>query len=201
MSTVAMSADELRARLDTDRRSTPADRSVPRAAVAAIFRAAGGAGATELLFIQRAVRPSDPWSGQMAFPGGRAAPADVSELDTAVRETREEVGLDLERAAYLGALTELDGGRATNRRVDVSAHGFWLDGDRPRLTPNYEVADAVWVDLATLSDPSRYIEYLYPPAGVTFPGIQLDRGDQVIWGLTLRFLADLFARLELPFII
>lgn len=178
------------------------DRSqaVPRAAVAAVFRPADDPGTSELLFIQRATKASDPWSGQMAFPGGREEAEDPSPRHTAMRETVEEVGLDLSDAAFLGSLSELDGGRANNRRVIVSAHAWWLDGPRPTLTPNYEVADVVWVSLAELADRQRYIEYLYPPSGLHFPGIQLDHQDQVIWGLTLRFLGDLFQRIEHPFI-
>jgi hypothetical protein len=95
----------------------------------------------------------------------------------------------------------LDGGRTTKRHVNVSAHAFWLDGPRPALTLNHEVADVVWVPMTHLADQARYIDYHYPLAGADFPGIQLDREDQVIWGLTLRFLSDLFRRLDQPFII
>ncbi|MEM7341527.1 MAG: CoA pyrophosphatase [Actinomycetota bacterium] len=174
-----------------------------RAAVAAVF--SPGPTDIELLFIQRATKASDPWSGQMAFPGGRAEPADLNSWSTAERETAEELALDLSPATRLGSLSDLDGGRANGRFVWVSAHGYWLprtDGPaaRPALRPNHEVADAVWVPLSTLADASRFIDYDYPPAAATFPGIQLDRDGQVIWGLTLRLLADLFARLDRPFI-
>ncbi len=172
---------------------------LPRASVAAILRPEGDD--AELLFIQRATSPGDPWSGQMAFPGGRAEPEDIDSPATAARETREEIGLDLADAELLGSLADLDGGRATNRLVAVSAHCYWLPGDRPPVEPNYEVADVVWVPLGVLTDPARWIDYVYPPAGATFPGIQLDHPDQVVWGLTLRFLADLFDRLDRPFVI
>src|SRR3989337_2808027 len=67
---------------------------VRKAAVALIFRS-GADGQPELLFIKRADYPGDPWSGQVAFPGGREEPGDSSLADTAVRETREEAGSDL----------------------------------------------------------------------------------------------------------
>ena len=198
MATPLYRADELQALLDQNP-STPTPRSeIPRAAVAAIFRA--GQADAELLFIQRATKANDPWSGQMAFPGGRSESHDTTATATAERETLEEVGLDLSPAHYLGDLCELDGGRATNRRVDVTAHAYWLPGKRPQLTANHEVADMVWVGLDMLTDTNRYIDYLYPPAEMTFPGIQLDKPEQVVWGLTLRFLTDLFERLERPFI-
>lgn len=171
----------------------------PRAAVAAVFRE--GSADAELLFIQRATHDGDPWSGQMAFPGGRTEPIDPDSFATAERETREEIGLDLDRATRLGSLGDVDGGRAARRFVAVSAHCYWLPGPRPTVTPNYEVADVVWVGLDQLGDRSRWIDYWYPPASATFPGVQLDRDDQVVWGLTLRLLADLFDRLDRPFLL
>ncbi len=192
---------ELQTVLDQGYREIDDGTDVPRAAVAAVFRPEEQGRGSELLFIQRAVKDTDPWSGQMAFPGGRREHDDPTPRATAERETIEEVGLDLGRARFLGSLSELDGGRATDRRVIVSAHAYWLEGARPVLQPNYEVADVVWVPLRTLGDNTRYIVYNYPLADTLFPGIRLDRDGQVIWGLTLRFLSDLFDRLERPFII
>ena len=189
----------LRSVLDQDYRPTTDFPSAPRAAVAAIFRS-GNSGA-EVLFIQRATKASDPWSGQMAFPGGRAEERDASPQATARRETSEEIGLELDPAAYIGSLHELDGGRANGRQIIVSAHGFWLDGPQPQVTLNHEVADVVWVPLTELGDANRYIDYHYPLVGRDFPGIQLDADGQVVWGLTLRLLSDLFDRLGQPFII
>ena len=170
-----------------------------RAAVAAVFRA--GTADTELLFIQRATFEGDPWSGQMAFPGGRVEPSDPDTRATAERETLEELALDLSGADPLGSLNDVDGGRAANRPIQVSAHCYWLAGALPRLQPNYEVAAAVWVPIGDLLDRGRYIDYFYRQTPEPFPGIQLDHPEQVIWGLTLRFLADLFVALDRPFII
>jgi 8-oxo-dGTP pyrophosphatase MutT (NUDIX family) len=170
--------------------------SVARASVAAVFRA-GDAG-TELLFIERATRKGDPWSGHMALPGGRVDPDDADSHATALRETWEEIGLDLTDAQSLGQLDDLDGRR---RQIVVSAHGYWLDGPRPALVTNHEVADTLWIPLTELCNPEAFISYDYPDlAGQTFPGIKI-HGDRVIWGLTLRILVDLFARLDQPFLV
>lgn len=179
--------------------NAPGTESRRRASVAAIFSSVETD--TRLLFIQRATVEGDPWSGQMAFPGGRVEPNDTDSFATAERETREEIGVDLSGARRLGSLADVDGGRGTNRSVVVSGHGYWLDEPPAVVSPNHEVADVLWVPMTDLLDPNRYIDYHYPLSQGVFPGIQLDDPNQVIWGLTLRFLADLMARLKHPFII
>ena len=188
----SLTAGELKGVLDQTR---PQKSHRSSAAVAAVFRQ--GNHGTELLFIQRATKASDPWSGHMAFPGGRTDPGDADAHATAERETLEEVALDLSVAPRLGALTDLRPGRHLEA---VHAHAYWLDGPRPSLTANYEVADTVWVPMTALANTDRYIDYYYPSSDSTWPGIQLDEPTQVVWGLTLRFLADLFGRLDAPFI-
>ncbi len=121
-------------------------------------------------------------------------------MHTAERETLEEVGLDLSPAKPLGALSDLPGGRRGTNLSMVHPYCYWLDGDRPEFSLNYEVADALWVPLTVLVDETRFIDYYYPLSDSSWPGIQLDNPDQVVWGLTLRMLADLFARLDTPFI-
>lgn len=192
MGSFAVTAEDLRAVLEQEPVGAV---DGPSAAVAVVFRC--GDGGTELLFIQRAPSRNDPWSGHMAFPGGRTEPADTDSHATAERETLEEVGLDLQAAHKLGALDDVVPGR---HLLAVHPQAYWLDGDRPDLVANYEVADIVWVPLAVLADPGRHIDYHYQLSESTWPGIQLDVPSQVVWGLTLRMLADLFERLAIPFI-
>lgn len=65
-------------------------------------------GDPEILFIKRAGRVGDRWSGHVALPGGRRDPPDVDDRAAAIRETKEEVGLDLTRpeCLYAGNLPE-----------------------------------------------------------------------------------------------
>lgn len=83
--------------------------SSKRSAVAIILRSvAGDHRHAQLLFLRRTTRAGDPWSGQVAFPGGRRDASDIDDLSTAVRETQEELGLHLSGPDFelLGQLPE-----------------------------------------------------------------------------------------------
>jgi 8-oxo-dGTP pyrophosphatase MutT (NUDIX family) len=177
----------------SSRRAWLSTDDAPRASVASIFRQTNH-GSTELLFIERSHRDGDPWSGHLAFPGGRVDAGDDHSEATAARETWEEIGLDLAASASaIGQLDDLEG-PTPSRLVTVSLHAWWLDDPQPPLDLNYEVEDAFWVDLAVLLDPERHIQYDYPVRpGMKYPGIDLD--GRVLWGLTLRLVDGLFERL------
>ncbi|MCZ6462972.1 MAG: CoA pyrophosphatase [Proteobacteria bacterium] len=158
------------------------------AAVAVVLREAERV--PELLFIERARVEGDPWSGHMAFPGGRHEPRDRGGRDAAARETLEEVGVSLAGADYLGRLDDLEG-RHAGRPVGmiISAHVYHVVEPEP-LAPNHEVAEAFWVPLETLVNPSSHVDYLPPyPGSSRYPGILVGDPDRhVVWGLTYRFL-------------
>jgi 8-oxo-dGTP pyrophosphatase MutT (NUDIX family) len=176
------------------------------AAVAGVLRE--GARGAELLLIERVQRPGDPWSGQMALPGGRVQVEDPSPLHTAIRETHEETGVTLADAAVLGRLDE-QAPSSSGGALRVAGYVFSVGASSPVLSPNRaEVADVLWLPLEALLEPPRYRDYRYPlRPDMTFPAVAVDlaRGDgaaaavvvedRVVWGLTLRFLADLFGRL------
>ena len=153
-----------------------------------------------MLFIERAQRLGDPWSGHMAFPGGRREPGDPHLRAAAERETREEVGLDLARAEQLGRLDDLQGHRASGApRLVISAF-VYLVPDPPLLVTNHEVEEAFWFPLRALSDPERHVDYPVPlGVGGPYPGIRVGaREPHVVWGLTYRFLEAFFAVVGRP---
>lgn len=164
--------------------------SGPEAAVAVLLRDRGAR--IELLFIRRAERAGDPWSGQMAFPGGHRERRDADLRATAVRETREEIGLDISGASGAALLGALPAQRPQSgrRNLAVAPFVFAVSGDPP-LTLNHEVAAAVWAPL----DPMRRGDNLTRArspfhAGAACNGFRLD-GGHFVWGLTYRVVRTL----------
>jgi len=150
---------------------------------------------SEVLFIERSTRIGDPWSGHMAFPGGRVEPVDEDTRAAAERETLEEVGVSLVGAEYLGPLGDLQGNpKFRQHRLVVTAHVYHAPDPGPLTLEEREVADALWVPLRWMLDADRHVGYRSQHAAdVEFPGIEVGSSDrsQVVWGLTYRFV-DIF---------
>jgi len=97
----------------------------------------------ELLFMQRAEHPKDPWSGHIAFPGGAVEPEDSHTLDTAIRETHEELGFLLSTESWLGSMSPVYGPIiGDKKKVYLYPHIFLID-QRPELTMNEEGASSL----------------------------------------------------------
>jgi 8-oxo-dGTP pyrophosphatase MutT (NUDIX family) len=159
----------------------------PRAAVASILRQ--GMEDVELLFIKRAERQGDPWSGHVAFPGGKREVGDASLLATAVRETEEEVGLRLEPRSFVTRLHDV---RARINGYRVAHFVFRLDDRAASLAMSPEVAAVLWVPLATLAEVERAEGDA--PGQRAFPSVKL--GDYVLWGMTYRMVGHLLDAVE-----
>lgn len=166
----------------------PSKEAVRNAAVAMVISNVEDRGLSAL-FIKRAEHPNDPWSGQMAFPGGRFEPYDKSLDAAARRETLEEVGLELTDEMLIGRLSDVTGGRLSIHNLAVSAFVFHHPGPF-ELKPNYEVAETVWVPLSHLGDPAMIQPYVFPkdPMKREFPSWVYE--GYTIWGLTYRIIAS-----------
>ncbi|NJC87208.1 MAG: CoA pyrophosphatase [Desulfuromonas sp.] len=172
----------------------PVDR--PHAAVALLL--VDAAPAPEALFIVRAPHETDPWAGNIGFPGGRVAPDDGQPRQTAERETREELGLDLTGCSYLGRLDDLYGATLP---ILVSCF-VYATATRPVPTPNHEVAGIFWYPLHELANPARHrlATFSWRGESTTQPVVELlDHGQPLLWGITYRLLRNFFGILELPF--
>jgi 8-oxo-dGTP pyrophosphatase MutT (NUDIX family) len=164
----------------------------PRAAVVLILRERPAG--LEMLLIKRAERDDDPWSGHVALPGGREEPSDASLQATALRETKEETGLDLEHdGEILGALEPL---RPQARPMAIMVQPFVaaLRKDSA-IVASDEVAEAFWVPLTTFTGPEMATEADVKVNGTDIRVPSFRHGAYVIWGMTERIIRQLLALL------
>lgn len=163
-----------------------------RAAVAVIL--ASELEIPEILLIRRADRPNGPWSGHMAFPGGRTSPIDVDDRATAERETQEEIGVNLaDHAVYLGPLNDVQGRRGGELlSLKISPHVYHIAKWPDWRSDPHEVADIHPIPITHFLKPNHHILFDHMTRGVThrLPGIRW--GPHVIWGLTYLILANFF---------
>jgi len=164
------------------------------AAVALVLRVT--AAGTEMLIIRRAHHDADPWSGDLAFPGGKVDATDATPQAAAERETLEEIGLDLHRADYLGRLDDLTG---THLPVCVSCFVYALAAT-PDFELNHEVTDTWWLPLAQFHEPHRHDLRTFPSRSrnALHPVITLIEDAPVLWGITYRLIENFFAVVDTP---
>jgi 8-oxo-dGTP pyrophosphatase MutT (NUDIX family) len=145
-------------------------------------------GELEVLLVERAKSSKDPWSGQMAFPGGKRDQKDRDMLQTAVRETLEETNIDLTREhRILGALESIRSSATPN--LTVASFVMLMEG-KPSIEMSEELVGHLWIRLSELRSCKGTVKL--PSGEVT--GYILE--DRVVWGLTFRILEQLFAVLE-----
>src|SRR5690606_55178 len=151
-------------------------------------------GDLRLLFMRRAEHPGDPWSGHVAFPGGHSEPADRTSLETAIRETREELGLDLSRADVLGTLADV----CTAPHLPPLTVRPWVFHVPvlPVVRPNHEVASVHLVALDALlrGEGRACFDRDWKGRRVTLPCVEFD--GVRLWGMTLGMVDDLLHRLD-----
>ena len=173
----------------------PDDGAPRRAAVAIVLRQTDEQ-RIELLLIKRSERDDDPWSGHVALPGGRFDPDDATLQDTAVRETREETGIDLAADGLVfGTLDELRPRTPSLPPIIVTPYVAIV---RPDVTieTSDEVAAAFWVTLDSLADPTSTMEAEVTARGNTWRVPSYHVGGYTVWGMTERILRNLLTLLD-----
>lgn len=169
-----------------------------RAAVALVLHLTRDAGAAEVLLIQRAERDGDPWSGQVSLPGGRFEARDDDLLRTAVRETWEELGVDLDREAqHLGALAPLRA-RARGKIVplDVAPFVFAVGARPPTRLCAAEVADCFWFPLRQAASGALDRPFTLQHEGQALQLPSWSFAGRTVWGMTHRILSSLIELVE-----
>ena len=165
-----------------------------RGASVALTLVPGREDGLDLLFIKRAEHPGDPWSGQMALPGGRRDRTDPDLLRTAIRETNEETGIDLTSAMLLGALDDLAPVSPHLPPIVVRPFAFALV-HRPVIVRSHEVALHLWVPLEQLASSLVTAPVHVRGRHFTMPGYQV--GPHFIWGMTERIVTTFLGRIGL----
>ncbi|MCO4763716.1 MAG: CoA pyrophosphatase [Myxococcales bacterium] len=161
-----------------------------RAAVATIVRI--GQVGPEVLLMQRVQRDTDRWSGHVSFPGGMADPVDGDLVDTAMRETHEEVGLRLVRTALVGRSDDQVAiARGKALPMAITPYVFRLQGERPELTLGPEAASAFWLPLRAVVSGELDGVYVWSkgPLRKELPCWHYE--GFTVWGLTHQMLSKL----------
>ena len=168
------------------------DPAHPNAAISLVLRLPPGGSdppldRCDLLMIRRAEAEHDPWSGQMALPGGRMDPGDSGPSDTARRETCEETGVLLSRTP-LGCLKTLHPAKARLPPVVIHPFVYRVAPSARAKVNSPEVASVHWFSLEALQNPANRGRFLWEGNGARcrFPCIRVE--GRTIWGLSYRAL-------------
>ena len=162
--------------------------SARRASVAIVL--CGDTAAPSVCFVERARRARDPWSGDIAFPGGWAKHGDEGLRAAAMRETHEEIGLPLTDTHHMGDLPPMPISRFDTEFGIIGASVFYVGRSRPALQPDgREIARAFWVPATDLYHPDNRTVVHWSRSGPPQPRPAITVGSGVVWGLTYRVLA------------
>ncbi len=136
----------------------------------------------KILFVKRVERLSDPWSGQIAFPGGKKDFKDLNLKETIIRETFEETNLKLEEDSLIGVLEVIDSGHFSN--IKILPFISLLKGSRIIKLNNKELDNYFWCSYKKIVNNKSLVEInsKKEPAYVL--------GDEVVWGITYKILRE-----------
>ena len=144
----------------------------------------------EVFFVKRVESPIDPWSGQMALPGGRRDAKDQNLKHTVVRETLEETNINLlDRCRFLGVIDPVRS--AIKPEMKILPFVVLLEHE-PSIKLNEELERFVWISPEELVQHKGTVKFSFGelPAYIV--------GNSVIWGLTYRILEMFVHTLEYP---
>ncbi|MBF0351417.1 MAG: CoA pyrophosphatase [SAR324 cluster bacterium] len=146
----------------------------------------------KVLLIQRARKKGDPWSGHMAFPGGRLSENDPDSFSGALRELKEEIGMDAQCIEPLGRLSDVFTLAHRRSRLMIITPFVFRLTNTPELQLNHEVDQVVWIPLSFFLDQNNRKQMTWKFMGKTWTLPCYDFQSYRIWGLTLITLDEVF---------
>ena len=150
-----------------------------------------------LLMIQRAIHAGDPWSGQMAFPGGKHETDDAHITATALRELEEELSISDQYLRRFARLSDILARpyRPLKKPMVVTPLLFESSVIDLNPKPNHEVADVLWVPLQTFHSENRQtMQWKKNGVPIQLPCYYFE--DKKIWGLSLMMIDELLSALR-----
>ncbi|HDQ06611.1 MAG TPA: CoA pyrophosphatase [Candidatus Bathyarchaeota archaeon] len=139
----------------------------------------------QVLFVKRAVKSGDPWSGQTAFPGGKRDPEDRNLKETVVRETLEETGINiLVGCRFLGAMEPV---RSTQKPEMQILPFVVLLEKKQKIKLNEELTEHFWTPLKELAKHEGTVKL----RSREYPAYIIE--NHIIWGLTYKILQNLLS--------
>ncbi len=168
---------------------------IPQAAVTILIREEDGD--HQLLLIKRAIREGDPWSGHLALPGGRAEWQDIDLVETAARETCEEIGIDLlgpdsTRDRFIGHLPVLSPQSPGIPPIEITPF-VAMAPPTQELRLSAEVCQTWWLSINQLLERGLSTEYRHHSGSLVrkWPAYESPGGP--VWGITERILTTFLA--------
>jgi 8-oxo-dGTP pyrophosphatase MutT (NUDIX family) len=141
----------------------------------------------EFFLVKRAEVDDDPWSGDMAFPGGKKNLQDQTVVDTAVREVLEETSIDLTEKNVIGFMEPVYS--AVRKTLAVQPVVYLFD-DYPPVELNYELTKYIWASISEIRSGKTQAAV----KGWEGPVYQVQ--GETVWGLTFRMLEKILKLLE-----
>ena len=155
------------------------------AAVALLVK---GVTTPSILFVKRIQNPADPWSGQIALPGGKRDGKDKNLKDTIIRETLEETGISLDRCRFLGVMSVQES--MPRPEIKVVPFVIFLEHEPAITLSERELEKYVWIPIEKLAKSKATVTFSFGES----PAYLVD--DTVIWGLTYRIIEELMQILK-----